>query len=230
MAFAERRDSDIPDAPRTLEPAVAGTGGIQMNSFGFWQQGLAPGSWSQQVLARNLDGEDFAGYRRASDPPHPRASGGHLPEAEEVRPEDIVVENGSLVGGPGDDGAIAAIGRLVAAFGDESSHDEIDAAALVQPPPADVYEIDLVGTVAESAGISGTGGSPLLSPMRGAGASAAAPADAAGLDGIGPDHPFRRTTDPDVPAAETTGPAAGFFPMDEVSRPVIQSAEDFLLL
>lgn len=224
MAFAERRISDSLDASRTLEPALAGTGGIQMNSFGFWQQGLAPGSWSQQVLARNLDGEDFTGYRRASDPPHPRASGVHLPDADDIRPEDIVVENGSLVGGPGADGAIAAIGRLVAAFADESSRDEIDAGALVQPPRADVYEIDLVGTVAESAGMSGTGESPILSPARGTGASAA------GLDGIGPDHPFRRATDPDVPAAETTGPAAEFFPMDEVSRPVIQSAEDFLLL
>ena len=194
MAFAERRESDTPDEPRTLDPALAGTGGIQMNSFGFWQQGLAPGSWSQQVLARNLDGEDFTGYRRASDPSHLRDSGTHLPDVGDIRPEDIVVENACLVSGQAADGTLAAIGRLVAAIGGESARDEIDAETLVQPVRSDLYEIELVDTVADASRRAGLDGSPLLAPVRG-GAATQTPVDEDGLDALGLSRSFRRTTD-----------------------------------
>ena len=218
MAFAER-----------MESAPSGAGGLQMHSFGFWQQGFAPGDWSQGVIARNLDGENVSGYRRATDPSHLRASGGHLPDAPDVRPEEIVVENGSLVAGPGADATLAAIGRLVAAVGAESTHDEIDAEALVQPVGSNVYAIELVDTVADASRRAGLDSSPMLAPVRG-GEPFQAPATEGGIDELG--RPFRRATDPGPQEtdAAVSVPVSGFYKDDEASRPLIQSADDFLML
>ena len=122
-----------------------------MHSFGFWQQGVAPGDWSREVIARNLEGEDFKGYRRASDPSSLRDTGSLLPDVKDAHPDEIVVETGSVVTGQASEETIAAVGRLVAAYGEDNARGEIDADALVQPTGVDLYEVELVDTVAGAA-------------------------------------------------------------------------------
>ena len=216
MAFAERMDSGPP-----------GAGGLQMHSFGFWQQGVAPGDWSRGVIARNLDGEDFKGYRRASDPSHLRDTGSLLPEARDAQPDEIVVETGSLVAGLDADGTVAAIGRLVAAYGGEGDQDAIDADALVQPGSvdlhgADLYGIELVDTVAAAARRAGLEGSPMHAAIRGMDAAPVAAEDSLGEIGL-----LRRETDREAVPAMADAELVRF---DAASQPLIQSADDFLML
>lgn len=213
MAFAERMDS-----------ASSGADGLQMHSFGFWQQGVAPGDWSREVIARNLDGEDFKGYRRASDPSHLRESSPSLPEASGAEPAEIVIETGSLVAGVETDQTFAAISRLVASYGEDSARDEIGADALVRSAGADLYELELVDTVAGAARRAGLEGSPMHAAMRGMEAARAVPED--GLDEIGL---HRRAADQETGTVSSASDAE-LFRFDAASQPLIQSADDFLML
>lgn len=233
MAFAERMDSGLSDVPQILETGTSvpsGADGLQMHSFGFWQQGVAPGDWSRGVIAGNLDGEDFQSYRRASDPSHLRDmghlrdTGSLLPEVKDAQPDEIVVETESLVAGQDADQTAAAIGRLVAAYGAEGDRDVTDADSLVRPAHADLFGIELVDTVADAARRAGLEGSPMHAAIRGMDAARAAPEDS--LDDMGL---LRRVTDSecgDVPAS-----AVGILLEDGIAGlPLIQSADDFLLL
>ncbi|WP_323797732.1 hypothetical protein [Nisaea sp.] len=198
-----------------------------MHSFGFWQQGVAPGDWSRGVIARNLDGEDFKGYRRASDPSHLRDTGSLLPEARDAQPDEIVVETGSVVAGLDADGTAAAIGRLVAAYGGEDDRGAIDADALVQPARADLYGADLYGielvdTVAAAARRAGLEGSPMHAAIRGMDATPVAAEDSLGEIGL-----LRRETDRETEAVPADAEPVRF---DAASQPLIQSADDFLML
>ena len=234
MAFAERMDSGLSDVPRCTEPSasapsVSGVDGLQMHGFEFWQQGVAPGDWSRGVIARNLDGEDFKGYRRASDPSHLRDTGSLLPEAEDARPDETIVETGSVVAGLDADGTVAAIGRLVAGYGGEGDRDVIDADALVQPASADLYGADLYGielvdTVADAARRAGLEGSPMHAAIRGMDAPPVAAEDSLGEIGL-----HRRETDREAEAAPVVADAEPI-QFDAASQPLIQSAEDFLML
>ncbi|WP_339854521.1 hypothetical protein [uncultured Nisaea sp.] len=235
MAFAERMDSGFPDEPRMLETgtsAPSGAGGLQMHSFGFWQQGVAPGDWSHEVIARNLEGEDFKGYRRASDPSCLRDTSPYLPETTEVLPDEIVVETGRLVPAQASEETIAAVGRLVAAYGEDTLLDRIDGDALVQPARteshgADLYGIELVDTVAGAARRAGLEGSPMYAAMRGMDASRAAPEDGLVEAGL-----HRRVTDLEADTTSATAEAGLLrFGQPLVSgQPLIQSADDFLML
>lgn len=213
MAFAERMDS-----------ASSGAGGLQMHSFGFWQQGVAPGDWSHEVIARNLEGEDFKGYRRASDPSSLRDTGSLLPDVKDAHPDEIVVETGSVVTGQASEETIAAVGRLVAAYGEDNARGEIDADALVQPTGVDLYEVELVDTVAGAAQRAGLEGSPMYAAMRGMDAARIAPEDSLDETGL-----QRRVTDlkADTVSAVTEGE---LFRFGAASQPLIQSADDFLML
>lgn len=213
MAFAERMDSASSDAA-----------GLQMHNFGFWQQGVAPGDWSREVIARNLDGEDFKGYRRASDPSHLRDKGSLLPEANDVQPDEIVVETGSLVTGGTSEETIAAVGRLVEAYGEDHIRDDVDADALVRPAGADLHEIELVDTVAAVARRAGLEGSPMYAAMRGMDVPRTVQEDS--LDEIGQ---HRRVSDLETEAAPAAANAAPI-QFDSTSQPLIQSADDFLML
>lgn len=215
MVIAEQSDSD----PATAGGALDGS----VRSFGFWQQGLVPGAWSETVLSRNLDGEDFTGYRRASDPPHPGQSGTQMSDVGE---EDIVVENAHLISEHTVDVTLVAIGRLVAAFGEESTWDEIDAEALVQAVRSDIYQIELVDTVADTSRRAGIEGSPMHAPLRGATASAGE--DEFGAFGV--DHAARRVTDQETARTDVARISDDFYETAVVGRPLIQSAEDFLIL
>lgn len=225
MAFAERMDS-----------ASSGAGGLQMHSFGFWQQGVAPGDWSREVIARNLEGEDFKGYRRASDPSSLRDTGPLLPDVKDAHPDEIVVETGSLVTGQASEETIAAVGRLVAAYGEDNARGEIDADALVQPTGVDLYEVELVDTVAGAAQRAGLDGSPMYAAMRGMDAARIVPeariapeAQIAPEDSLDEMGLQRRVTDlkADTVSAVTEGE---LFLFGAASQPLIQSADDFLML
>tara|TARA_E500000318_G_scaffold9189_1_gene8501 strand:- start:2325 stop:2966 length:642 start_codon:yes stop_codon:yes gene_type:complete len=213
MAFAERMES---------EPS--GADGLQMYSFGFWQQGVAPGDWSREVIARNLDGEDFKDYRRASDPSYLRDTGPLLPDAKDAQPDEIVVETGSLVAGQASEETIAAVGRLVAAYGEDNIRGQVDADALVQPARPDLYQIELVDAVADASRRAGLEGSPMHAAMRGMDAARTAPEDSLGDIGL-----HRRETDRETEAAPAAADAASIR-FDTASQPLIQSADDFLML
>lgn len=219
MAFAERMDS-----------ASSGAGGLQMHSFGFWQQGVAPGDWSHEVIARNLEGEDFKGYRRASDPASLRDTGSLLPDVKDAQPDEIVVETGSVVTGQASEETIAAVGRLVAAYGEDNARGEVDADALVQPTGVDLYEVELVDTVAGAAQRAGLEGSPMYAAMRGMDAARIVPeARIAPEDSLDEMGLQRRVTDlkADTVSAVTEGE---LFRFGAASQPLIQSADDFLML
>ncbi len=195
-----------------------------MHSFGFWQQGVAPGDWSREVIARNLDGEDFKEYRRASDPSHLRDTGSLLPEARDAQPDEIVVETGSLVAGQVSEETIAAVGRLVAAYGTDADGEAIDADALVRPSGEDLYGMELVDTVAGAARRAELEGSPMHAAIRGMDATVPVPED--NLDDIGL---HRRETDREAGATSNVAEAEPFR-LDAASQPLIQSADDFLML
>ncbi|MEO9900246.1 hypothetical protein [Nisaea sp.] len=213
MAFAERMDS---------KSSVAD--GLQMHSFGFWHQGVVPGDWSREVIARNLEGEDFKEYRRASDPSHLRDAGALLPEARDAQPDEIVVETGSLVAGQTSEETIAAVGRLVAAYGTDAEGEAIDADALVQPSGEDLYGIELVDTVAGAARRAELEGSPMHAAIRGMDAVESFPE--ANLDDIGL---LRRVTDREADTFSNPAEVEPF-QLDAASQPLIQSADDFLML
>lgn len=218
MAFAERMDS-----------ASSGAGGLQMHSFGFWQQGVAPGDWSREVIARNLEGEDFKGYRRASDPSSLRDTGPLLPDVKDAHPDEIVVETGNLVATQASEETIAAVGRLVAAYGEDNARGEIDADALVQPTGVDLYEVELVDTVAGAAQRAGLEGSPMYAAMRGMDAARIVPeARIAPEDSLDETGLQRRVTDlkADTVSAVTEGE---LFRFGAARQPLIQSADDFLM-